>query len=399
MKLILSQPGVRALVTFFTLYFAFIGIYAPYFTLYLDVRGFSAAEIGLLMSALQALRIIGPYLWGWVADHTGQPTRVMRVTLVVATLSFMPIFSIPSWWGMLWLMAGLTLFSSGQVPLSEVLARQVLAEHYDQYGRLRLFGSLGFILAVWALGPLLDHLGLSTLPWWMMACLLLLVCTNLTLPNPQVHHADPQPIACWPLFRQPAVLWFVVSAICMIAAHSCLYIYFSLYLYDLGFSKSAIGGLWGLGVVAEVMLFYSQHRLLAKWSAYTMLRTCFFACALRYGVVAYLGATFAGQGRWTFSMTSWLMFSQLLHALTFALHHTLTIRQIQHWFSGRAAARGQALYASLAYGLGGTLGGMLCTILWTNVSHPAVFSGSALLALCGCYALYLSHQRQKRDAF
>ncbi|RCS59832.1 MFS transporter [Parvibium lacunae] len=379
MKQLLQLPGATALVAFFTLYFAYIGMFAPYFPLYLDARGLSAAEIGLMLSVLQGVRIVGPWLWAWVADHTGQPARIMQASLAISLLFFVGLYVFAGWWPMLCLLVGFTLFSSGQVPLSEVLTRQVLAQHYDQYGRLRLFGSIGFIVAVWAVGPALDYWGIETLPHWIVACFLVLLWVNMKLPRAIVDHAALPTASFWAQLCQPGVAWFMLSATLMVAAHSCLYTYFSLYLDSLGYRKSLIGFLWGVGVVAEVMLFYGQHHLLQRYAGSLLLTLCFGACVLRWLLVAW-------AGEWL----TVLLFAQVLHALTFALHHTLTMRQLQRWFHGRTAARGQALYASLAYGVGATCGGLLCTYWWTSYSHSTVFLMSAMVALLGALALWFS---------
>ena len=382
MKQLLQLPGATALVAFFTLYFAYIGMFAPYFPLYLNARGLSAAEIGLMLSVLQGVRIVGPWVWAWVADHTGQPARIMSITLLVSLICFSGLYVVAGWWPMLCLLVGFTLFSSGQVPLSEVLTRQVLIKHYDQYGRLRLFGSIGFIAAVWALGPVLDDWGMQTLPHWIVGCLLLLLWVTLRLPHDPVAHADLPVVSFWAQVRQPGVAWFMLSATLMVAAHSCLYTYFSLYLDGLGYAKATIGFLWGLGVVAEVLLFYGQHRILQRYASLPLFLLCFAACAIRWVAVGVAGESM-----------SVLLFTQVLHALTFALHHTLTMRQLQCWFHGRTAARGQALYVSLAYGLGATLGGLFCTYLWTSYTHRSVFFASAGLALLGGIALWHSQTR------
>lgn len=124
----------------------------------------------------------------------------------------------------------------------------------------------------------------------------------------------------------------------MVFAHGAMYGYLSLYLEGLGYSKTAIGLLWSLGVVAEVVFFYFQAQVMRRWSACSLLIVAFLAAVLRYAITGALAKTLG-----------WLVFAQALHALTFGVHHAASLAVLRRWFSGPLAARGQALYTSMSY--------------------------------------------------
>jgi PPP family 3-phenylpropionic acid transporter len=176
--------------------------------------------------------------------------------------------------------------------------------------------------------------------------------------------------------REPRVRWFFLSVLLMIFAHSALYTYLSIYLAQLGYSKTEIGVLWVLGVVIEIALFYSQGRLFKRFDLLRLVEASLLVAVLRFFLIADLA-----------QIAVVLVLAQLMHAVTFAVHHSASVLTIQRWFPGRAAARGQALYTSIGYGVGGTLGSLIAAWLWTEVSASAAFLSSSVAALLGWFAV------------
>ncbi|HVL56187.1 MAG TPA: MFS transporter, partial [Burkholderiaceae bacterium] len=158
--------GVRAL---FLTYFAFIGALSPYAALYFAARGLSIVEIGVLMSLPQALRIFAPAFWAWLADRSGKRVVLLRVSAAVAVATMLLFPAAASAPGFAALMLVLFFATAAQLPIAEAMALHVARGDAGRYGRLRLWGSIGFIGAVLLLGPLLDRWGVVTLPWLLAA--------------------------------------------------------------------------------------------------------------------------------------------------------------------------------------------------------------------------------------
>ena len=357
---------------FFLAYFAYVGVFTPYLSLYLAELKFSIVEIGLLVSMLQVLRIVGPNLWGWMADRSDARVTMFRIATVGAMLAFLPMFWARGLVAMFAALIVLNLFVSGLTPLSEALTLGRIGTDFPRYGRLRLWGSIGYIAAVALGGVLLDRLGILSLPWLAMLALLGVGWAAWQLYDvPHAH--DPQaPVSVRALLRQPTVLLFFSTCFLMILAHGALYAYLSLYLEGLGYSKTAIGLLWALGVVSEVVFFYFQAQVMRRFAPGSLLIASFIIAAARFGII----------GAWAQSL-AWLVFAQCLHAITFGVHHAASLTLLRRWFSGRLAARGQALYTSVSYGLGGTLGGLGAAWIWKHIHPSAAFYASASAALIG----------------
>jgi PPP family 3-phenylpropionic acid transporter len=368
---------------FFFAYYGFVGVFSPYATLYFADKGMLAAEIGVLMSLTQVMRIFGPNLWGWVADHSGRRLLVLRLTALAALLSFSGIFFGQTFIQFFIVMVLLTLFNSAQGPLSEGLMLSEMRGDLTHYGRLRLWGSVGFIVSVMAAGQLLDWRGIGVMPWIASALLALVLIANWRMRETPALHAHDKPPPVRELLRRPEVIAFFLSTFLMIAAHSALYVFFSLYLEQLGYSNTVIGLMWALGVVAEIVFFYYQAPLFRRFGV----RNIMLACLL-IGFVRFLMIGFCAQSLF------WLLIAQLLHAATFGGHHSASVATLQRWFSGALQARGQALFISISYGLGGTLGGLILSLLWDKYGAQTVYTVAAGFSLAGAGAASLSYRWQ-----
>jgi PPP family 3-phenylpropionic acid transporter len=364
---------------FYAAYFAAGGVLAPYFPLYLDARGLTAAEIGIVMAVAQGMRVVGPTGWGWLADHTSHRVAILRLTALVACVGFAPVL-LPGGFGyVLAVMFVFHLFLTGQLPLAEAIAAMHLRgdpRAAARYGRLRACGSIGFIVLVLFTGVLLDRTGLAPTPYLALVLLgVTFAATCLVRDAPAVEAAHER-ISVRARLREPRVRWFFLSVLLMIFAHSALYTYLSIYLAQLGYSKTEIGVLWVLGVVIEIALFYSQGRLFKRFDLLRLVEASLLVAVLRFFLIAELA-----------QIAVVLVLAQLMHAVTFAVHHSASVLTIQRWFPGRAAARGQALYTSIGYGVGGTLGSLIAAWLWTEVSASAAFLSSSVAALLGWFAV------------
>lgn len=367
---------------FFFAYYGFIGIFSPYASLFFAQRGISAPEIGVLMSLMQVMRIFGPTLWGWVADRTRQRVGVLRITALAATVMFIGMFFGRTFAQFFVVMVAVNTFTSAQGPLSEALMLSAMRDDLTHYGRLRLWGSIGFIVAVTLGGEVLDWHGIEVLPWMAGAMLGLVLMASLRLreTSPGRSQALPSVMA---ILRKREVLAFFTSSFLMIAAHASLYVFLSLYLAQIGYSKTVIGLLWSLGVVAEIGFFYYQAPLFRRYGVRTLLSASLLIAVLRFLIIGW-GAT----------SVPWLLFAQVLHAASFGTHHSASVMRMQRWFSGPLQASGQALYISISYGLGGTIGGLMMSACWDAFGASSVFLAAALLALLGLMAAVLSFRWQ-----
>lgn len=372
--------------SFLFFYYAHAGTFSTYASLFFADKGMTVAQIGVLMALIQVLRIFGPNLWGWVADHTERRVVVLRMTGLAALTAFSGFFIGTSFAHFFAAMVLLNLFTSAQGPICEALMLSEMRGDLTHYGRIRLWGSVGFIIATMLTAYALDYWGTQALPWCAGALLVCVIVAAFRLREaPRVQHEGPRP-ALLAVLRQREVLAFFASTALMVAAHTALYTFYSLYLERAGYSKTVIGAMWSTGVVAEVLLFYYQAPLLKRWGAQRLLMLACLTAVLRFIMI--------GTGAHWLAL---LVLAQLLHAATFALHHSASVLAMQRWFAGPLQARGQALYISISYGVGGTLGGLGLSQCWERLGPESIYYVASALAAGAAGAVALSFHWQRRQ--
>ena len=360
------------LSSYYFFYFAFIGVFMPYFGLYLQSLSFSAWDIGVLMSQMQLMRLFGPYLWGVLSDRLGHRVVIIRLTGFVTLIVFSALFFARSFEALLVVLALHSFFWVATLPLLETLTFEHLRENPARYSRVRLWGSVGYIVAVFGTGALLDHFPVSSLLWASVAVLASIALCSLRIPEAPVrpHLDELLPIAN--ILRQPHVQAFLAACVLMTAAHGALNIFYSIYLSDHGYSTSAIGGLLSLGVLAEIAVFYFMSRAMQRFSLRAILMLSFAAAVVRFAMIG-----------WGVDFLAVLLVTQLMHGLTFGAFHSASMATVNLWFPGRARSRGQALYASVSFGAGGLVGGLVSGWSWDALGAELTFVLGSVFALVG----------------
>lgn len=366
-------------------YFAHIGFFNPYLPLWLKDLGLSLVTISLLTSVQAATRLFAPYGWGWISDHTGERIKLLRIGATVALLSACLLWLelTPLWMGVVLLV--MFTHTSAMMPMSEAAMAHLVSQGgaFDakRYGRVRLWGSIGFLVTVFVAGAWFEAFGMRDFPAMTIFSLLAVWLCVLALPDIKEPATSGHPsVAVAAVLRQRPVQWFFVAAFFHVLSHIGVYVFFSLYLDELGYSKTMIGVLWAVSVLAEIAWFFYQSRWLHLLSLTGWLVVCAAAMALRMVMT-----TFWADTLWA------LLLAQCLHALTFATHHTACVALLSHHFPGRLRGRGQALYTVMAYGFPGVLGALLggqISERWGLQSVYAASIGTSLLATLAAWKVW-----------
>jgi PPP family 3-phenylpropionic acid transporter len=364
-------------------YFAHVGFFNPYLPLWLKDMGLDIFTISLLISVQAATRLFAPYAWGALSDHTGERVKLLRLGATVALLA-----SLGLWFdfGLGWLAAVLLVVfthTSAMMSMSEAAMAHLVSNGgaFDvrRYGRVRLWGSMGFLVTVLLAGAWFERFGMAHFPAWTVLTLAAVVLSTWLLPDQkeEAHAATSVKGSIWPVVRQRQVQWLFASMFFHVLSHMGIYVFFSLYLDSLGYSKSMIGLLWALSVVVEIVWFFSQSRWLPLLSLTGWLVLCAGVTALRMGLTA-TSAT----------VLPVLLLAQALHAITFAAHHSVAIALLSHHFPGRLRGRGQALYTVIGYGLPGVLGALAGGALSARYGLGAVFVATTVSGLLATVCAY-----------
>ena len=361
---------------FYFFYFATLGGFLPFWSLFLKDTGFNPLEIGELTALLVGTKIIAPNIWGWISDHTGKSLRFIRIASFLAAVIFSG-FLFRS--GYLWfalITISFSFFWNAALPQFEAATLFHLQNEPHRYSRIRLWGSVGFILSVLGIGRLLDFIDISLLP--MIITGLLFCIWLMTLITPETRNTAKQEtsIKLLKILKNPEIIAFFFVYMLLQMAHGPYYVFFSIYLNDFNYSVTTTGLLWALGVTAEILLFLFMRRLLKIFSLRHILLLSIVLSVMRWSLIA-----------WGIEHLELLLFAQLLHAATFGATHVVAIHLVHEYFGVQHQGKGQALYTSVSFGLGGMLGSFFSGYLWDIIGAHYVYS---LAAMCCALALIIA---------
>ena len=350
----------------------------PYWGLYLQSEHFSAADIGILMSLFQISRIFAPNLWGWLADHTKQRVKWIQLTALLGLLGFVAVFWAHGFFWFFFVMAALSLFTSSTLPLSESLTLAHLATTNGHYSRIRMWGSLGFIVASVILGFAIDVYGIKSLLWFLLAVQIILFALTFKLPEATIAPHDDDHFSFLDIIKNPTVIALLLGCALMVTAHGVLYNFYSIYLAQHGYSKKVIGLLWSLGVVCEIIVFMLMPKIMARFTLKNIMLVSLGLAVLRFSLIGVAVDNLV-----------LLLIAQSLHAATFGSFHAASVEVITQFFNGRHQARGQAIYNSVAYGVGGTIGGLAGGYALQYLGGETTFLLAAAFPLAGLIVIAL----------
>ena len=362
---------------FYFFYYSFVGMFSPYWSLYLQSIGFDAIDIAILMSIQPVMRMVAPNIWGWLADHTGRSREVVVMAASLSALFYLGVFATTTFWGLFLVLTLMSFFWSASMPLVEATTMSWLGKNTAHYGRLRSWGSIGFIVSVVGLGYAFDHIAIAWLLWAGLVCEVGILLFARQMPKTEVlaHHTDHQPIK--QIVLQPSVLALFGACFLMAVAHGPYYTFFSIYLVEHGYAKSVVGGLWALGVICEIGVFFLMPALVKRFGFARILLVSLAAAVLRFLLIG-----------WAVDVVVLLLLAQVLHALTFGSFHAASVGLVHQFFRGRHQSRGQALFGSVTYGAGGVLGGLASGPIWQHWGATALYSCSAGASLLGLILMW-----------
>jgi len=373
------------LSSFYFFYFAALGVLIPFWGLYLKDRGFTPLAIGELMAVLTATKIVAPNLWGWIADRTGARLSMVRLASLSALLTFSGIFAVDGFWGIALVMALFGFFWNASLSQIEAVTFNHLGSRARHYATIRLWGSIGFIIVVAALGAAVEWTGTRIVPELVLVLYAGIWLSSLTIPDPGWPPVEQPSSSLSGLLRQPEIAAFLVACFLTEVSHGAFYVFYSLYLTEAGYSSTAVGALWAWGVILEVLLFWRMHRLLERFGARRILLVSLGLAVLRWLLTGGFPANPLLQ-----------FFAQTLHAATFGAFHAAAIHLVHHYFSGPTQGRGQALYSSLGFGAGAAVGSLLSGVLWSTVGAGFAFVLSAPAAGLGWLVVWGWVDKERR---
>ena len=362
------------LSAYYFFHFATLGVLLPYLALYLAAIGFSPLEIGTVFAISLGTKIVAPNLWAWISDRSTAYMPLVRGAAAAATLSLLALLWVRSFAAVAVTLLVFSFFWNAILPQMEATTMNHLGGEGARYGRVRLWGSVGFIAAVGLLGVLIQRVGSAiVVPALLLSAAGITAATIVIRDGGGTRRKEREAAALGALLRSPGVIALFAAFLLMQASHAPYYSFFTLYLKQHQVQTDLVGLLWVVGVVAEIVLFLFSHRLLGRFGLRSVFLGCFALTALRWLLVMLFPA-----------LLPVVLAAQTLHAFSFGAYHAAAIHWIHRNFSGPVQHRGQALYNSISFGVGGSIGSYVSGLLWERAGAVSIWwfaIAAALLAL------------------
>jgi PPP family 3-phenylpropionic acid transporter len=367
---------------FYSAIFIVLGVSLPYFPLWLKWQSLTPFEIGLVTSVPLFIRIVATPMIGFAADRARSVRQIVVIAGAVGLLSSALLMAASGFWVILALFTVFQVSSMAMMPLAEVAAMQGVREKGLDYGRMRLWGSVAFIAANVGGGLLIAAHGNGTIMPILVGGSVLALIAGWFLPDRKAAPAQAARRLNWDeisaaLAHRGLLLVMLAGGIIQ-ASHAVYYAFSAIHWQSQGIDGRWFGILWGVGVVAEVLLFAYAGRLLARIGAITMIGIGAAGAIVRWSLMA-IDPSFGV-----------LLVLQLFHGLTFGATHLGTVHAIQERVGADRAASAQALHSALSSGV---LMGV--TTMLAGAVYGPLLGGSYLvmmvLAMIGGALVMLAH--------
>jgi MFS transporter, PPP family, 3-phenylpropionic acid transporter len=353
-------------------YFAAMAGFMPFLTLYYEGLGLSGAQIGLLSGITPVVTFVAAPLWGALADATHQHKRLLLAAIGGALLIIALFLQAHQLAYLIPLVVAYALFTAPIMPLIDNTVLAMLGDQRQRYGRVRLWGALGWGVVGTIGGLVVDwagvrasfasyFLGMAAL-WWIAARL---PVAPASIGSRFWHGARS-------LFADPQWTVLLVTIFCSGVALSITHTFLFLHVDALGGSRTLMGFSLTAATLSEIPVFFYADRLLGRWGARGLLIIALIAQVIRMAGYALMPAP-------------WLILPiSLLHGLTFSALWTASVA-----YAGQLAApkglmaTAQGLLSGVSMGLGGVVGGLMGGLIYEQLGAVALFTTVGGVALAG----------------
>jgi PPP family 3-phenylpropionic acid transporter len=364
----LSSRNGLGLKYYYFVYFTILAAFTPYLPLYLREHGIRNIQIGSLMAIGPLVTIVAQPLWGMFSDYLQNQVKVLRFTLLFCMVSILLFtISIKLWWLYL-VMAIYTFFQSPNVPLADSITLSYLKSSKAGFGSIRLWGSLGFSVAVLGIGRFFAVAGLNYLFVLISLLFLLSLLATVGLPRVQGTARPKLGHGAWKLLSNRSFLVFVIFTCLVQITFSAYNTFFGLYFTSLGGTTSSLGLAWMLSALSEIPFFYYGDVLLRRYGPTNLLRFAALVFGARWVLYPLLKSPEA------------VLAAQLFQGLSFGLFYLAAVHYASSLSPRELLATGQSLFSSITFGLGSTLGSFVGGILVHYLGLNGLFWSLAVIA-------------------
>ena len=354
--------------------FGSLGVFLPYFSLFLKHLGFSGTQISTIVLSVPVVQLFANPMYGWIADRRLPRSLLYRGALVCVLLLVGGFHVVRGHAAFVAFVAAYAFFRLPNISILNAALLERLAGDASRFGTIRLGGSVGFVVFTLLSAAWVEWFGIERIPDMLILAVAGHLVVGWTTPVDRQHDATPAAAKgrLGAILRSGIWWWFLAGVFFSRAAEAGYNIFYSLHLADLGFSRLQVGAAWTVAVCSEMFFLWFSPRLLGRWRLETVLLAS-------YGIAA---------GRWlgTAVLTGWwpLLLLQATHGITFGLFYVAAVQ-----WAGRHAPEGltttaQSVTNAVMFGLAGIAGMLGGGPLYDAGGGRLVFE---IAAACGALAV------------
>ncbi|MCC3860646.1 3-phenylpropionate MFS transporter [Pseudemcibacter aquimaris] len=369
----------------YTSLYIYLGIFTPFWGLWLRAKGITPSEIGLIIAVPYLLKIFVAPMISQFADKREEYWRPIMFTAISGFVFFTLYFFGQGFWQFMLITILVNLTFPAITPLLETITVSQAGKHNLDYGRIRSFGSFSFIAASVLFGWYLKENDTDDIIWAVYLSLILLVVTISLLPRGNKKKKTDTPLVANPiksLLSDNDFLLFLLVVGLLQMSHGVYYSLGSLYWQEQGMGEDTIGILWGIGVIAEILFFVFCGKWVSNKPVMSIFALVGFLGAIRWAVVGM-----------TMSLPI-LFVIQTIHALTYGASHLAAISYISRRVSADMAGSAQSLYSALPLGLGLGLATYIGGVLYEQSGSLSYYAMAVLCFMAFLIASFLFYRKK-----
>jgi PPP family 3-phenylpropionic acid transporter len=356
---------------FYLLYYLSVGGLLPLLNLYYQSIGIDTVQIGVLATLLMLATLIASPVWSGIADAK-RVHRRMLILLPVVTL--LPAALMAGTHNFLALAVLITIVGACLAPILPLADSGVigaLGARRNEYGRLRMWGAVGYGIGAWAVGVLAHAAGMPVIFFTYLVLMLPCILVAAQLPVPTKAITEPYWRSLRQLLARPGWLRFLLSMFLFGMATSLISNYYGLYLKSLGGDEALVGLATAVAAVGEFPVFAISAWLLKRWSAPTLIKVAFVAMMLRCGLYALIHDPYLAVA------------VNVLHGFTFSAMWTAGVLYANQIAPAGLGTSAQSLFAATAFGLAGIASALPGSMIYASAGPAVLFAVGSLVALGG----------------
>ncbi|MFB3895621.1 MAG: MFS transporter [bacterium] len=366
----ITKRNYTALRVFYFFFFISVATLAPYIYLYFKKIGLTGTEIGLIAAVGPLIVLIGQPLWGIIADKTQKARTVLSIAIFITMISSLFYLGFTTFWGLICVSIVYTLFNTPIIPLTDTVTLEFVSRHQLSYGKIRVWGSLGYAVLVIVIGKLSQVFGLIWIFPIYAFVMLIIFILSFRLPKYKTHFEYHFLGGISKLMKNNRYVLFLIAVFLLTATNSANVVYFGIFIDQLGGTTTLLGLAWMIAALSESFIFLFSHQILRRVSPLHCLILASAGAILRWFLYTIIRAPLV------------LVLLQPLHALSFGCYYLGSIHFVKQESPPGWMATGQTIFWAIGYGLSAIVGNFIGGLIYQKYnSVVAVYAISSVVAL------------------